>query len=123
MESSNSLTFNEYQKQASKTAVYAESLKIMGLPESVYFMYPVLGLAGESGEVCEKIKKILRDKKGIATEKDIADIGAEAGDLLWYISELVGRFNLNLGEIAQNNLNKLQDRQKRSVLHGEGDKR
>jgi NTP pyrophosphatase (non-canonical NTP hydrolase) len=49
-----SLTFAEYQKESRKTAVYPD--------QGNNFIYPALGLAGETGEVLEKIKKIIRDK-------------------------------------------------------------
>ena len=55
------LTFQEYQKQTRKTAIYPN--------KGNNFVYPVLGLAGETGEVAEKIKKILRDKEGNLDEK------------------------------------------------------
>lgn len=39
-------TLNDYQKDAMSTAIYGEKNKII---------YPSLGLAGETGEVCEKV--------------------------------------------------------------------
>lgn len=40
------MTFDDYQQQASKTAIYPNRLSNI--------TYPALGLAGESGEVSEK---------------------------------------------------------------------
>ena len=48
------LDFIEYQKRSRKTAVYPD------IGNNLY--YPALGLAGETGEVMNKIKKIMRDK-------------------------------------------------------------
>jgi len=50
------MDFNAYQKKSRKTAIYPNKDK--------NFIYPVLGLTGETGEVAEKIKKIIRDKGG-----------------------------------------------------------
>ena len=43
------MNFNEYQKEAKKTAIYPNS--------GNNFIHPTLGLNGEAGEVAEKIKK------------------------------------------------------------------
>jgi hypothetical protein len=46
------MTLNEYQKAALTTAVYPREFKAI---------YPALGMAGEAGEVADKMKKIIRD--------------------------------------------------------------
>jgi hypothetical protein len=46
------MDFNEYQKKAKETAVYPRI--------GSNYMYPLLGLVGEAGEVAEKISKIMR---------------------------------------------------------------
>ena len=51
--------FNAYQRSAIKTAVYPPEHKIL---------YPALGLAGEAGEVANKVKKVMRD--GIENQPD-----------------------------------------------------
>ena len=103
------MTLSSYQKVAVNTAIY---------PTQHAITYPALGLAGEAGEVANKVKKIIRDGK-----LDKSALGAEIGDCLWYIAALCRDLNLDLGEIAKANLEKLQDRKARGTLKGSGDKR
>lgn len=107
--------FDLYQGQAEDTAVYPNK------GDNLY--YPALGLAGEAGEVCEKIKKIYRDKKGVVTTEDKKELAKELGDVLWYVAALASELDLCLSEIAEVNLEKLQSRMKRNVIKGSGDNR
>lgn len=111
---SKSLDFETYQKEAVRTAIYGAGSKII---------YPALGLANEAGEVLGKIKKVLRDKEGVFTEETNLEIGKEIGDVLWYIAALAKDLDLDLDIIAENNINKLRDRQARNVIQGSGDNR
>jgi len=86
-------------------------------------MYPALGLAGEAGEVCEKVKKMFRDDDGEVTPAKLEEIKKELGDVLWYIANLAADFGINLDEVAMLNLDKLFSRQKRGTLKGSGDNR
>ncbi len=61
--------FDEYQKFCKKTAVYP----VIGEK----FVYPLIGLQGEVGEVSEKIKKLFRDDKGKLTDEKRLEIGKE----------------------------------------------
>lgn len=105
------MKFSDYQTEAKKTAVYPQ-----GEWKGVY--YTALGLAGEAGEVANKIKKHIRD--GVLNFDDIAD---EVGDVLWYCAMLAHELGYDLGTIAENNVVKLSSRAKRHVLQGEGDTR
>ncbi len=109
------MNFEEYQKESRKTAVYSEIGK--------GFVYPALGLAGEAGEVAEKVKKIFRDEKGEVSETKRLEIKKELGDVLWYVSQLATEFGLELDAIALHNLEKLSSRQERGTLNGNGDNR
>ena len=51
---------NGYQMKARKYAIYPERMKST---------YPALGLAGEAGEVADKVKKIYRDRRDDARFK------------------------------------------------------
>jgi NTP pyrophosphatase (non-canonical NTP hydrolase) len=109
------MDLNNYQTEALKTAVYPN----MGSN----FPYPALGLAGEAGEVADKLKKVIRDNDGILTDPVRDAVAKELGDVLWYVSVLAFELDYNLEEIAQNNLAKLASRQERGVLTGSGDNR
>ena len=109
------MNFNEYQKQARKTAIYPN--------KGNNFIYPVLGLGGEVGEVTEKIKKVLRDKNGIINNEDKDLIKKELGDVLWYLANLGAELDIDLNDVAETNLKKLLSRQERNQLHGNGDNR
>ena len=100
---------NEYQEMAASTAIYKVEHQVI---------YPALGLAAEAGEVANKVKKILRD--GNFNREAIAD---EVGDCLWYIAALCRDLNVDMKELAKNNLRKLHDRKARGVIQGSGDKR
>ena len=111
------LTLDEYQSAAKKTAIYP------GHDERGLKAYPALGLAGEVGEVCEHIKKAIRDDGSQVSHERWLKLHAELGDLLWYLSETASMLEMSLVGIARANLNKLQDRQGRGRLNGCGDNR
>lgn len=108
-------TFDVYQKLAWETAIYPSK------GDNIY--YPTLGLAGEAGEVAEKVKKIMRDKKGEVTEKEREELKKEIGDVLWYVGALCSELNINMGDVASQNIDKLSSRKERGKLQGDGDNR
>lgn len=114
---SKDFTFAEYQKLAARTALYP------GRDDDALAPYPALGLAGEAGEVCEHIKKAIRDDGGHITEQRRRALRKEIGDVLWYVAALSSELGLEMGDIAQANIDKLADRQERGVIQGEGDER
>lgn len=65
-----------------------------------------LGLAGEVGEVCEPIKKHLYHGKKL----DLVAMRKELGDVLWYLSSVCFVLNLDLAEVAAENIAKLKAR-------------
>jgi len=109
------MEFNDYQKKSRRTALYPN--------QGNNFIYPTLGLAGESGEVAEKIKKIIRDKEGKFNDDDKVDITKELGDVLWYVSQLSTELGITLEDVAKENIKKLESRLERGTLSGSGDDR
>lgn len=111
------MDFPEYQKKASETGVYDRDDKKYSL------MYLSMGLAGESGEVIEKLKKVVRNDGGAVSDEKREDLKKELGDVLWYLSELATVLNVSLEDVAKKNIEKLHDRAERGVIKSEGDTR
>jgi NTP pyrophosphatase (non-canonical NTP hydrolase) len=110
------ITFKDYQARAMTTAIYPGK-------GTGNWVYPALGLAGETGEISEKLKKAIRDDGGVINDARRELIKKELGDVLWYVAALCTELNLDLQEIAEHNLAKLAGRQKAGKLHGDGDNR
>jgi len=108
-------SFKEYQDIVLPLAVYP----------SVGFnlTYPALGLAGESGEVADKIKKVYRDYQGNVSDEMREALVKELGDVLWYITALSSELNVSLTQVAQKNVEKLLKRNRMGTIHGDGDDR
>ena len=105
------LTLNDYQRLASGTAIYKGGLT-----------YCLLGLTNEAGEAAGVLKKIYRqDSKWTVHSK--RKLQAELGDVLWYLAMCAKEMNLSLEDIAIANLDKLESRQQRGVIKGDGDER
>jgi NTP pyrophosphatase (non-canonical NTP hydrolase) len=108
------MEFNEYQRRAANLNLCPAEYKLI---------HAVLGLPGESGEVCEKFKKLYRDKQGVITDEFKEDIKSELSDVLWYISDLAGLLGIDLDDVASYNIAKLESRRDRGKLQGSGDSR
>jgi hypothetical protein len=75
------LTLAAYQAGARTTARYPEQ-DLLGL------YYAALGLAGEAGEIANKVKKVIRDDGETLTDEARTAIAGELGDALWYAAAL-----------------------------------
>lgn len=106
--------FDMYQKVAKTTAIY---------PREQAIIYPTLGLTGEAGEVANKVKKIIRDGTDKNNEDMVQAISSEIGDCLWYIAVLADDVGVKLSDIANANLEKLENRKKNGTIQGSGDNR
>jgi len=107
-------TFDDYEAAAVRTAVY---------PDDIRILYPALGLAGEAGEVANKVKKIFRDDGGRVTDDRRVQVAKELGGVLWYVAAVCSDLGLNMGDVARENAAILASRQQRGTLHGDGDER
>ncbi len=113
---------NEYQKKALQLKmkstrppdIFDEKLKVYDF---------ILGLVGESGEIADKFKKLIRDHNADEDLMDKEDIKKELGDVLWYIAVLSDYLGFDLQDVADTNLQKLTDRLKNGTIGGNGDHR
>lgn len=120
------MTLNEYQERAMTTC----------MAESENFAYMMLNLTGELGEFASKVAKLIRkgkmkvDDNLLLIDRKLQKDGTindelmkEAGDMLWQLSGLCNVMGWTLEDVAQQNLDKLADRQQRHVIDGSGDNR
>ena len=103
-----------YQVWSRRTAIY---------PAGVAVQYTALGLAGEVGEICNEIKKVYRDDDGVVTAERRADLVDEFGDVFWYLARVTDELNIDMQDVLERNIAKLEDRLARDVLSGSGGNR
>ena len=96
------MDFNTYQKEALRTD------RVPHNDDAASLIVPMLGLAGETGQLLSEYKKHLRDGEAHRLFKE--RVSEELGDLLWYIANVASKFDLSLSEIADANLIKVRDR-------------
>ena len=93
------MELNEYQRLALCTAGHRENVQHV-------LTYTALGLAGESGEVADIIKKAFYH----AHPLDKATVSKELGDVLWYLAVMADGLGISLEQIAAENIEKLRKR-------------
>lgn len=108
------MRINEYQDKTHTTAMY---------PADSAMSYLALGLTGEAGEIADKVKKVIRDDGSLLLPEKRKDLAKELGDLMWYTAQFASFLGYGLEEIAEMNLQKLNDRKNRNQLGGSGDDR
>lgn len=103
------MLFDEYQKIATDTALYPNIL--IGI--SIYheaqakWVYPVLGLGGELGELAQELWEDI-----IVSDNIIKEVG----DVIWYISAICSEMNILMSDVTGcSNFTTFQDR----VLYSE----
>ena len=95
------MTLDGYQDAAMRTGAHPRgeaSDKALG--------WNALGIAGESGEVADLVKKVIGHKHPLDRHK----LAMELGDVLWYVAALANDIGYDLSQIAEMNVGKLQKR-------------
>lgn len=99
------MEFRTYQVEAART----DQVPAAGDDEFANaIIVPMLGLAGETGQLLSEYKKHLRDGEAHRLFKD--RVAEELGDLLWYVSNVATKYGLDLDDIAGRNLAKVRAR-------------
>ena len=96
------MDFDSYQKEALRTD------RVPAPDDAASLIVPMLGLAGETGQLLSEYKKHLRDGEAHRLFKE--RVSEELGDLLWYIANVASKFDLPLSDIAAANLVKVKQR-------------
>lgn len=89
------MTLNEYQTAAQRTSTGNNRL-----------FNGCLGLAGESGECCDILKKHKFQGHDLDTEHLIEELG----DVMWYVAEAAAGIGVTLEDVAKRNIAKLERR-------------
>ena len=93
------MTPNEYQKEALRTVP-------TGIGKVNQLLNGIMGLAGESGEAVDLVKKFYFH--GHALDK--AHLAKELGDVAWYLAVTAHAIGYDLETILQMNVDKLRKR-------------
>lgn len=97
------MKFKEFYDSVKETAQYDDVKYAV--------VYPALGLAGETGEAVDIVKKTIRhgnDPKDLG--KRTEDMKLELGDVIWYWCNLCIDLGFDPEEILQMNYDKLRER-------------
>jgi NTP pyrophosphatase (non-canonical NTP hydrolase) len=128
------MSFDDYDREAAKTDKYGDQIAKMfrtetgRLPTGTIFgvckvFILSIGLVGEAGEFCNKVKKIVRDGNGAISIAIREALLSELGDVLWYISRLCAYLGSSLEDVAKGNIEKLRGRDAAGTIQGSGDNR
>ena len=92
------MTPNDYQNEVMRTCGAAEFHERLAMS--------AMGLAGETGEICDLLKKHLWHDHGL----DFGKMQAEIGDLFWYLALLCNTLGLTFTNVMEANIEKLRKR-------------
>jgi len=91
------MEFRKYQELSTRTMNENMSFELANY---------CMGLAGESGEVVDYLKKIVFHGHDLKKKK----IVEELGDVLWYVSAIASKLGIELDHVAEVNIEKLKNR-------------
>ncbi|MFA6089960.1 MAG: nucleoside triphosphate pyrophosphohydrolase family protein [Candidatus Woesearchaeota archaeon] len=120
-------TLNYFQDKVKENTFYQkitfENVHGDGNKEDISFLYFLIGLSEECGEMMGWAKKFIRDKACKFDDKDKEKIIGEIGDIQWYCNNFLNCFGITMDDVAKYNDKKLKDRHTRGVIRGSGDNR
>ena len=93
------MDFDSYQEDAARTINAQDG-------ETGELTNAALGLAGETGEVVELVKKHVFHGKALDDDR----LAEEIGDVLWYVAAVCSARGIRLQDVAEANIAKLRAR-------------
>lgn len=105
------MNFRDYEEAAARTAGEHED-GVLALANWS------MGLAGETGELVDYLKKMLFH--GMTGTSD--EFIKEAGDVLWYLALICRDMHVSLEEVAERNIKKLKARYPEGFESGGGER-
>ena len=106
------MDIKKYQQWTITTAIYPGAGE-HGFNEILYL---TLGLASEAGEVAGKLKKIIRGDK-VEPQAFLSELS----DVLWYMVRICDNLNIDMEQLAEYNVGKLEQRKALGTIQGSGD--
>ena len=93
-----------YLELSDRTCKHVDALTLEA--KQYDLMHATLGIAGESGEIVDAVKKSVIYGKPL----DTANMREEIGDIMWYIALACRTLDFDLNEILDENIAKLAKR-------------
>ena len=94
------MEFEEYQDLAERTSGMVDA------DQKQRLIVDAVALAGEVGELCNIIKKIVAH----GHDMNLAELIDELGDPMWYLADMCSALNLSMDRVAKMNIDKLKQR-------------
>lgn len=112
------VTLRTVSRDAVMKAVRANN-GLQRIVDLVCLCYAAVGYAGEVGELCNTLKKVIRDDKGLVTDKRLGMIVKEMGGAQWYHAELATLLGLEVSSVAGANIRLLMQRAADGTIKGD----
>ena len=97
---------SEFNKMTLELAKDGELIKQELTPQQANLLHMAVGASGEAGELLDAVKKHTIYQKPL----DVENVKEEAGDILFYLSNILQSVGLSFEEVLQHNIDKLSVR-------------
>lgn len=94
------ITFDIFQD----STFWSKERNPKNIPADIFY---AIGLAGESGELLNYVKKQYRSDNGELTEKRLEQIEGEIADILWYLSAYAKEVGIQMSHVAARSQKKM----------------
>lgn len=120
------MSFDNYQEWTNTTAMFGDSIdEAVGVQDNdvVKMLYLSNTINEEAGELAGKVKRMVRDDKGELSIPNTFGMIKELGDILYYMAQFTQVLGVQMSDVIEYNIIKLEDRTRRDAIQGAGDER